>query len=313
MADFVELQPSALGNLNPKLDEKWLQEYIAENPDKLFEEFSGISNVDVIAKERRQPRAGRLDMLLVADDIDKGKRRYTVEIQLGATDASHIIRTIEYWDLERKRYPQYDHCAVIVAEDITSRFFNVIGLFNGYIPIIAIKADVSLTPDGGFGLRFIRILDETRLAQEETTTSSLSSRDEWIANPKKGEEAVLLAEYLCQKLETAPRITRHYIGMDDDRAELRNKVNIYRYGGESKLKLRIDFKMKRTPERDQEFDSGEFCANAKGWAFNDGYTIEVVNKQQIDDNIDLLQELYREAAGIPQTPKTPAAESDGAE
>ncbi len=30
------------------------------------------------------------------------------------------------WDIERKRYPQYDHTAVIVAEDITSRFLNVI-------------------------------------------------------------------------------------------------------------------------------------------------------------------------------------------
>ena len=39
-----------------------------------------------------------------------------------ATDESHIIRTIEYWDIERKRYRQYDHTAVIVAEDITSGF-----------------------------------------------------------------------------------------------------------------------------------------------------------------------------------------------
>ena len=47
--------------------------------------------------------------------------------------------TIEYWDLERKRYPQYEHTAVIVAEDITSRFLNVIQLFNGAIPLIALK------------------------------------------------------------------------------------------------------------------------------------------------------------------------------
>jgi hypothetical protein len=29
-----------------------------------------------------------------------------------------------------KRYPQYDHCAVLIAE-FTSRFLNVISLFNG--------------------------------------------------------------------------------------------------------------------------------------------------------------------------------------
>ena len=311
MADFVELQPAKLSGGDINLNEKWLQEYIAKNPDKLFQEFPEISNVSVVDKERRQPRAGRLDMLLEANDADKGKRRYEVELQLGATNESHIIRTIEYWDLERKRYPQYDHCAVIVAEDVTSRFFNVIGLFNGYIPIIAIKAVTSKLPDGTFGIQFVRILGETRWEQEDPKASSM--RAEWIANPlKRGEEAVLLAEHLCQKLETEPRFTIHYIGMDDDRAELRNKVNIYRYGGKSKMKLRIDFKMKRTSEWDQEFDDDKLHASATGWAFNDGYTIEVVNKQQIDDNIGFLQKLYRDAAGIPQPPKSTAADSDSA-
>ena len=53
----------------------------------------------------------------------------------------HLIlsSTIEYWDIERKRYPQYDHCAVLVAEDITSRFLNVVSLFYGTIPLIAIQ------------------------------------------------------------------------------------------------------------------------------------------------------------------------------
>jgi hypothetical protein len=51
---------------------------------------------------------------------------YEVEIMLGSTDESHIIRTIEYWDIEKRRFPSKDHKAVIVAEDITNRFFNVI-------------------------------------------------------------------------------------------------------------------------------------------------------------------------------------------
>ena len=44
-----------------------------------------------------------MDLLLQEAD---GSDRYEVEIQLGATDESHIIRTIEYWDIERKRYQQ---------------------------------------------------------------------------------------------------------------------------------------------------------------------------------------------------------------
>src|SRR5437763_17140554 len=85
-----------------------------------------------------QPGAGRLDLLLEEPDPDAA-RRYEVEVQLGPTDEAHIIRTIEYWDIERKRYPQYDHCAVLVAEDITSRFLNVISLFNGTIPFVALQ------------------------------------------------------------------------------------------------------------------------------------------------------------------------------
>ncbi len=63
------------------------------------------------------------------------------------------------WDIERKRYPQYDHVAVIVAEDITSRFLNVINLFNGAIPLIAIQMHA---PRSGkqVGLVFTTVLDQ---------------------------------------------------------------------------------------------------------------------------------------------------------
>src|SRR3954470_7882654 len=91
-----------------------------------------------------QPRAGRLDLLLQDPET---KRRYEVELQLGATDEAHIIRTIEYWDIERKRYPQYDHCAVLIAEDITSRFLNVVALFNGTIPLMAIQVQALKVAD----------------------------------------------------------------------------------------------------------------------------------------------------------------------
>ncbi|KGG17208.1 hypothetical protein EV07_0643 [Prochlorococcus sp. MIT 0603] len=62
----------------------------------------GIGDIILKDKERIHQGAGRLDLLL--QDAD-GSGRYEVEIQLGTTDESHIIRTIEYWDIERKRYP----------------------------------------------------------------------------------------------------------------------------------------------------------------------------------------------------------------
>src|SRR5204863_4192903 len=98
---------------DPLHNERWLQKLIEDDPSIL-----GLGELDVRAVERRQ-RVGRLDLLLFDP---ASATRYEVEIQLGSTDESHIIRTIEYWDIERARYPQYEHCAVLVAEDITSRF-----------------------------------------------------------------------------------------------------------------------------------------------------------------------------------------------
>jgi hypothetical protein len=116
---------------HPQFNEKWLQQQITTDSTLL-----GLGDLDVKDVERRQPRAGRLDVLLFDADTNT---RYEVEIQLGPTDESHIIRTLEYWDNERRRFPQYEHIAVIVAEEITGRFLNVINLFNQAIPLIAVQ------------------------------------------------------------------------------------------------------------------------------------------------------------------------------
>jgi hypothetical protein len=131
--DFVKAEKLWLKG-HSTLSEKWVQDQIARDPALL-----GLGELDLRDKERVQHRAGRLDLLL---QDPKNNRRYEVEVQLGKTDESHIIRTLEYWDIERKRYPQYDHCAVIVAEDITARFLNVISMFNGTIPIVAIQMNL---------------------------------------------------------------------------------------------------------------------------------------------------------------------------
>ena len=102
---------------NPEFNERWVQERIAEDPSLL-----GLGDLILKDKERIHPHGGRLDLL--CQDAETN-RRYEIEIQLGRSDESHIIRTIEYWDIERKRYPQYEHTAVLVAEEITSRFLNV--------------------------------------------------------------------------------------------------------------------------------------------------------------------------------------------
>src|SRR5438093_177996 len=139
---------------HPEFDERWLQNRIGEDPSLL-----GLGDLVLKDKERPQPRAGRLDLLLQDAEANK---RYEVEVQLGKTDEAHIIRTIEYWDIERKRYPQYDHTAVVVAEDITSRFLNVISLLHGSIPLIAIQMR-AIQLAGHMSLLFTTVLDEMPL------------------------------------------------------------------------------------------------------------------------------------------------------
>lgn len=159
---------------HPGISEKFIQNYIADDPAVI-----GLGELVLKDKERMQPRAGRLDLLLMDPE---SSRRYEVEIQLGKTDESHVIRTIEYWDIERKRYPQYDHCAVIIAEDITSRFLNVINLFNGFIPLVAIQMN-GYKYGEETGLIFTKILDEMQLGliedDEESAIEVLTNRDYW--------------------------------------------------------------------------------------------------------------------------------------
>lgn len=168
MSNFVNMERISLKN-NQNIKEDMIQKYIYENPSVL-----GLGDLSGIQREKVQPAGGRLD-LLMTDDEDT---RYEIEIQLGATDPSHIIRTIEYWDTEKKRYPQYDHCAVIIAEEITGRFMNVISLFNGTIPLIAIQIAAYKNGDD-ISLVFTKVIDRVTLATDEDDITEITDRNYW--------------------------------------------------------------------------------------------------------------------------------------
>ncbi|MCM2275727.1 MAG: hypothetical protein NDI75_13135 [Candidatus Didemnitutus sp.] len=170
--DYVKSQPIRLREAGK--DEKWLQELIAADPAIL-----GFGEVILIQRERSQPTGGRVDLILADADPDE-KLRYEVEVMLGPVDESHIIRTIEYWDIERKRYPSYNHRAVIVAEEITNRFFNVIGLLNKAIPIVAIQMNAFLI-DGKLCLNFVRVLDVIESAEADDEGETVD-RGYWVRN-----------------------------------------------------------------------------------------------------------------------------------
>lgn len=139
------------------LDEAWLQLQVAQDTGLL-----GLGDLELLKREKNQRPGGRIDFLMA--DADSGTR-YEVEVMLGAVDESHIIRTIEYWDVERQRYPNLEHRAVIVAEEITARFFNVIRLLNRAVPIIAIQLSAFRLGDEVV-LQFTRVLDTYEFSAE---------------------------------------------------------------------------------------------------------------------------------------------------
>jgi hypothetical protein len=198
---------------HPDLSERWLQDRIAEDPSIL-----NLGDLEVIARERRQERAGRLDLLL--GDPEQN-RRFEVELMLGATDESHIIRCIEYWDIERRRFPAYEHCAVLVAEDITSRFLNVLALFAGTIPLVVIQLSALKLGDQIL-LHFVKVLDQRMLRRDDTTPteSPQADRGYWVA--KASAESVELVEQLVPLVNEVardnyrPNFNRHYVGLADN-------------------------------------------------------------------------------------------------
>ena len=192
-----------------EFNEKWVQQRIMDDPAML-----GLGDVDLIAAEKVQPKAGRLDLLLHDDQLN---RRYEVELMLGSTDPSHIMRCIEYWDIERRRYPAYDHVAVLVAEDITSRFLNVMSLLAGSIPLIAIQL-VAIRIDDKIVLHCVQVLDQTQLRTDDEYEGSGGGGDGVVETDrayweKRSSEAMLaLADRLLamvNKHATSPKTFRY--------------------------------------------------------------------------------------------------------
>jgi hypothetical protein len=165
----------------------------------------GLGDVNIVRREKPQPSGGRIDFLMYDPDREL---RYEVEIMLGALDESHIIRTIEYWDIERQRFPSYDHRAVIVAEHITARFFNVIRLLNRAVPIIAIQLNACTLDDAVF-LHFTTVLDVYQEA-EDVDAGAGEQVDRRYWDRKAGQESLAVLDQVVAIVEQAiapPRVT----------------------------------------------------------------------------------------------------------
>lgn len=281
----MTLNYEKLTHLNLKthstLDEKWVQDRIAEDPTIL-----GLGDVILKDRERNQPRAGRLDLLLQEAE---GNRRYEVEIQLGKSDESHIIRTIEYWDIERKRYPQYDHTAVIVAEEITSRFLNVIALFNGTIPLIAIQMR-AVQLGNSVSLVFTTVLDQVQLGlvDEDEEVHEATDRAYWEGRGSKA--TVAMADELLEVLKQLDsalelKFNKFYIGLA--RQGQADNFVIFR---PQKNSIRVEPRLKKRDEIEQKIEAAGLDVLDYDNRWN-RYRIRL-GKGDVKKHAELLQELF---------------------
>lgn len=193
-------------------DERWLHEQIKEDPSLL-----GLGDLDVRDSERTQPTGGRLDLLLVDPN---SLTRYEVELQLGAMDESHLIRTIEYWDVERRRYPQYEHVAVIAAEDVTTRFLNVIHLLHRSVPLIAVQLQLIEFNEALLLVPTV-IVEPLPLGTEEEDEGGSTDRAYW--EQKASPDAMSILDQLIEKIRrieprAMPKYNKPYVGLTIDGA-----------------------------------------------------------------------------------------------
>lgn len=287
MAVYTRPKRISLKN-HPVYSENWVQDIIAQDPKIL-----GLGDFVLRDRERRQTKAGRLDLLLQDPDSYK---RYEVELQLGATDEAHIIRCIEYWDIERKRYPQYEHCAVLVAEDITSRFLNVVSLFNGAVPLIAIQVQTFEVGEH-VTLVFTKVLDEMQrglVDEDEDAISAPTDRAYW-ENEKGTPKTVALMDRLFELVKEADpevqlKYNKFYVGLTKD-----GRADNYAQFRPQKTSVMFEIRLPRTDETDSLLEEAgiETLEYSARWA---RYRIRVTEKD-FKMHTELFKRLIDDARG----------------
>ena len=186
--DYAKFDAISIRN-HSALNELWVQDCIAEDPSIL-----GLGQLILRDRERRQPRAGRLDLLLQERGVPSTIRGGNPVRRDGREPYNTDHRVLGYRTEEVS--PVRQHTAVIVAEDITSRFLNVISLFNGMIPLVAIQMK-AITLDNKVGLIFTTVLDQMTFGFiEDEEDQEITDRAYWESRGTK--ETLAMADKLFE-------------------------------------------------------------------------------------------------------------------
>lgn len=260
-------------------DEAWLQQRIFENPSCL-----GLGDLTALDKERRQGSGGRIDILLKDDEDDA---MYEVEIMLGETDETHIIRTIEYWDNEKRRWPQRQHFAVLVAENFNRRFFNVIYLLSQSIPLIAVRASL-LQMGGQKFLFFAKIIDTYEEVDDGVPIEPPADRSFWVS---RSQITLAIAEDLLQVVKGVDptalvSFTKSYVAIGSKK----NYIWVTtRKGNKARVEIRISDVYKDAAQK--IFDEKSISADLRRGTFR-----FALQREQISTYATMIAELAKMAS-----------------
>jgi len=276
MADSIKTSKKVFIR-NSGFNEYWLQDRIYEDPTIL-----GLGNLVTVSKEKKQSTGGRLDILL-KDPEDNSM--YEVEVMLGETDPSHIIRSIEYWDIEKRKYPQRQHFSVLVAESFGRRYFNVLQILSLNIPMIAIQADL-LEVENERILNFTKLLDVYEEPEDEEA-SATANENSW-------------AEKFPWTLDTAKHLLGILASLDGELtfSFTQSYIKIIKqgktvYGMSRKADPRSHFWFKE--ENDEKIESIKQLLDKKKieYDYKRNYFSMTVDKKFLSANETLLREIHK--------------------
>lgn len=279
MKKFVTLDQTELQE--EPLNEQQLQEHIESDPNMLD---LGASGLKVLQSQKQTPR-GRLDLLLEADHNE----RYVVEIQLGEPDPSHIIRLIEYWEVESRNDMDYTYYAVLVAENIIQgRHFNVLNVLKRHgLPLVAVNVTAVKQADGVIGLSFSRVLDSFEETEDGDSLQEPASEESWTDH--HGEDIAELAKKMCQKFGVHPNFTRNYVGMEDPEKGRNARCKIY--GRKRNRAIELRFVLSKSAELDKAIEEQGFEPDYRRGA----YWIQIGGDADLEKHASFLTQMYRKA------------------
>ncbi len=274
-----KLQRASKASLeNEGIKEGTIRDWIGDNPDVL--DLGPV--IDNAVKEQVLGR-GRVDLVLESSDS-----HYVTEIQRGKLDADHVTRILEYWDLYRRQKPDTKCIAVLIAEDVTSRFLNVISLFNTHIPIVVIQMEA------------LRINDSSDVYLNFVTVMHLQGRDDESDPGNRGywedraEQTMPIANTfidIAREVETSiePDYLKSFISLRCDgksRSFLRLKPQV------KKLLVEVN-----TPECEATRKLADAGMDVKG-INTQGWFGVALTKEDVEGSRDPIKDLIREAHSL---------------